>query len=154
MPWFLLVMYWLKQKADSRDFHPYPAEFLKWNCPPFIFGTVPYKFWVYQNENLKLTRQQYIAWSDCMDCRALYWWQRLITSGSSRVTFCFTMKQDYIISIQCLNITYVSSIYASQVLWYSNLDLWTNTIKAHVIISKVNKRKLQLQQGKRREKQI
>ena len=31
---------------------PYPAEFLKWNNPNSIFGTVHYHFLGYQDENL------------------------------------------------------------------------------------------------------
>ena len=37
---------------------------------------------------LKLVSQQYRAWSDCTEVQAglaLYWWQRLIASGSSRI---------------------------------------------------------------------
>ena len=65
-----------------------PAEFLKWNNPSFIFRTVHYHFEGCQNENLKMVRSQYIAWSDCMNVQAdlaLYWWQRLITFISSRI---------------------------------------------------------------------
>ena len=54
----------------SRHFNPYHAEFLKWNSPPSIFGTVYYHFKGYQNENLKLVSQQYRAWSNCTDVQA------------------------------------------------------------------------------------
>ena len=56
--------------------YPQPAEFLKWNNSPSIFGTVQYHF--YLDENLKMVKQQYRAWSDCMDVLAglvLYLWQ-------------------------------------------------------------------------------
>ena len=66
----------------------YHAEFLKWNNPPSIIGTVHYHFYVYQDENLKLASQQYRARPDCTDVRtnlALYCWQRLITFGVGRI---------------------------------------------------------------------
>ena len=44
---------------------PKPAEFLKWNNPPSIFGTNHYNFQGYQCENFKLVSQHCIAWSDC-----------------------------------------------------------------------------------------
>ena len=34
--------------------NPYHAEFLKWNNPSYIFGTVHYLFKGYRDENLKL----------------------------------------------------------------------------------------------------
>ena len=54
---------------------------------PFLELSIT-KNWGYQDETLKLGSQQYRAWSDSTDMQAgltLYWWQRLITSGSSRV---------------------------------------------------------------------
>ena len=36
---------------------PYPAEFLKCDCPPFIFRTVHYQFWGNQDKNLMLCSQ-------------------------------------------------------------------------------------------------
>ena len=68
--------------------NPYHAELLKWNNPPYIFGTIHYHFNGYQNENLKLVSHQYRAWSDCTDVQpglALYWWQRQITIGVDRI---------------------------------------------------------------------
>ena len=62
--------------------NPYSAKFLKWNNPPYIFGTFYCHF---LGENLKLVSQQYRAWSDCTNMQAglvLFWWQRLITFGS------------------------------------------------------------------------
>ena len=62
--------------------------FLKRNNPPSIFATLQYHIQGYQDVHLKLDRQQYKAWSDCMDVQAgmaLYWWQMLITFGSSRI---------------------------------------------------------------------
>ena len=53
-----------------------------------LFRTVHYHFWGYQVENLKMVSQQYRAWTDCTNVPAglaLYWWQRLITFGSSRL---------------------------------------------------------------------
>ena len=41
-----------------------------------------------QDENFKSVSQQYRAWSDCTDVQTgltLYWWQTIITFGSSRV---------------------------------------------------------------------
>ena len=68
--------------------NPYHAEFLKWNNQSYIFGTVHYHFYGYQDENLKLVSQQYRAWSDCTDVQAglaLYWWQRLFTFSVGRI---------------------------------------------------------------------
>ena len=36
----------------------------------------------FRDVSLKVVSQQYRAWSDCKD---LYWWQRLITFGASRI---------------------------------------------------------------------
>ena len=44
----------------SAFINPYHAEFLKWNNPPSIFGTVHYHFKGYQDGKLKLVSQQYI----------------------------------------------------------------------------------------------
>ena len=35
--------------------------------PPWIVGTVNYRFWSYQDENLKVVIQQYRVWSDYTD---------------------------------------------------------------------------------------
>ena len=40
----------------KNDLIPLPAEFIKWTCPSSIFGILHYKFWQYQNENLKLVK--------------------------------------------------------------------------------------------------
>ena len=69
-------------------FNPYHAEFLKWNNPPSIFGTVHYHFQGYQGQNVKLVSQQYRACLDYMDVLAglaLYCWQRLTTFDSRRI---------------------------------------------------------------------
>ena len=69
--------------------NPYPAEFLKLDNSPSIFGIFHYHFWGYQDENLKLASQQYRAWFNCMDMQiglVLYWWQRLRTTlGFGRI---------------------------------------------------------------------
>ena len=49
-----------------------------------------YQFWRYQDENLKIVSQNYRAWPDWTHVQAdlaLYWWQRLITFGSSRIRY-------------------------------------------------------------------
>ena len=59
-------------QTHSHNFNPYPAEFLKWNNPTSIFGTVHKG---YQYENLQLVSQQYRAWTDYTDVQtglALY----------------------------------------------------------------------------------
>ena len=53
-----------KNGSWTNPFNPYHAEFLKWNNPPPIFGTVHYHFKGCQDGNLKLVSQQYRAWSD------------------------------------------------------------------------------------------
>ena len=47
-------------------FNPMPAEFLKWNNTPFIFGM---SIMIFREIKMrtKLVSQQYRAWSDCMD---------------------------------------------------------------------------------------
>ena len=42
-------------------------NFLKWNNPPSIFGSLHYHLKGYQDENLKSVSQRYRAWSDCAD---------------------------------------------------------------------------------------
>ena len=59
--------------------NPYHAEYLKWNNPSYIFGTVHYHFQGYQDENLKLVSQQYRAWSDCTARKCSLAW--LYTGG-------------------------------------------------------------------------
>ena len=65
-----------------------PAEFLKLYYLTSIFGTVHYHFRnMYQDVNLKLVNQHFRAWSESIYVQtglAIYWWQRLITIGSSR----------------------------------------------------------------------
>jgi hypothetical protein len=62
-------------------------NFIKWTCPAPYFGTIHYQFWGYQDENLKLVKQQYIAWSYCPLCTSLtilmvkanhFWFQQCI----------------------------------------------------------------------------
>ena len=65
------------------------CQFLKWNNPSSIFGTV--KVIIFRDIRMrtwKLFSQQYRDWSDCTDMQAslaLYWWQRLITFSSDRI---------------------------------------------------------------------
>ena len=94
------VAQWLKRSASQptgdfichccggRVVDTYHAEFLKWNNPSDIFGTVHYHFQGYEDENLKLVSQQYRAWSDWTDVQAglaLYWWQGPLTFGVGRI---------------------------------------------------------------------
>ena len=71
------------------DYKSVALPFIKWTCPTYVFGTIHYQFWGYQDENFKIGSQQYRDWSDCTDVEAglaLYWWQKLMTMGSSRVS--------------------------------------------------------------------
>ena len=75
-------------KQYNDDFNPFHTEFLKWNNPPSIIGTVHYHFKGYQDGNLKLVSQQFRDWLGCTDVQAglaLYWWQKLITFGVGRI---------------------------------------------------------------------
>ena len=97
------------QFADDTSLHmliipyqpqlnPYHAEFHKWNNLSCIFWHSPLSFWGYQDENFQLVSQQYRAWSDCTDVQsglALYWWQRLITFGVSRIRVNFPVSNSY-----------------------------------------------------------
>ena len=62
-------------------------KFLKWNNLPSIFRLSVIILEI-SKWNFKLASQQCRAWTDCMDVQAglaLYWLQRLITFGSSRI---------------------------------------------------------------------
>ena len=51
-------------------FNLYPAEFVKWTCPPSIFGTVHYQFKGYQEKNLRVgqaTVQNLVRMHKCAD---------------------------------------------------------------------------------------
>ena len=65
-------------KGCAQGF-PYPAEFLKCTCLPSILQLSIIYFWDNQVVNLKLARQQYRAWSECMDgsilvAKAYHFW--------------------------------------------------------------------------------
>ena len=69
------------QGYKNKIANPYPD-------PLSISGIAHYHFKRYQDEIFKMVSQQYRAWSDCPDMLAglaIYFWQRLITLGSSRV---------------------------------------------------------------------
>ena len=55
-------MYMYMNKYYAYEYiNPYHVEFLKWNNPLYIFGSVHYHFKGYQDENLKLVSQR-LAW--------------------------------------------------------------------------------------------
>jgi hypothetical protein len=94
-------------------FNPEHAEFLKWTCQSSIFGTVHYQYWGYQDENLKLVSQHYDLFIElgqtagkCTEVQVglvLYWWQRLTTFGSSRLSInCEIMNMHRCIHIPIL----------------------------------------------------
>ena len=62
------------------------AEFLTWNNPSYIFGTVNYHF-----ENMKYVQASL----------ALYWWQRLLTFGIGRIRVKMCILQIKVIHLQC-----------------------------------------------------
>ena len=79
-----------KNQWSLCRFNLWPVKFLKWNNPSSIFGTVHFHFRDIKIRTWSWVSQQYRAWSDCMNvqaCLALYWWQRLISLGSSRIRF-------------------------------------------------------------------
>ena len=70
-------------------------NFLTLNLMNFLNGIIHLPFlelsviiiWDIKNRTWKMVSQQYRAWSNCTDVQAglaLYWWQRLITFGSSK----------------------------------------------------------------------
>ena len=70
-------------------FNPYPDDFFKWTCPPFVLDL--------SIDNFKDIKTKIRSCSDNSKCRtlsdckevqaglALYWWQRLITFSSSKI---------------------------------------------------------------------
>ena len=73
----------------SDTANPYHGEFLKWNNPPYIFGTVHYHFRDIKTRTLLVSQSDY---TNMLAGLALYWWQRLITFGFGRIRVNYTRK--------------------------------------------------------------
>ena len=58
LPIMLQIAKCKNAKFITASFNPEPSEFLKWNNPPSIFGTIHYHFYGYQDEKLKLISQE------------------------------------------------------------------------------------------------
>ena len=69
------------------------------------------ELWRNQDEVMKMARQQYRAWSDCMYVQAslaLYWWLRLF----QQVVHLFLLQFIFHISKEQVQITFVTQTYS------------------------------------------